>query len=303
MITYSNMLKKYIHTLIDNVNKNSVPKHMNLIIDGGAFTGAQTSGCLYYIKRLEALNLTKVEKISGCSIGALLGYMYLTNTLEYIPKYYDILIQYARKKVKFKKILELVENHVKKTDYRTANKRLFISYNNIDNIKHIVVSEYKSEQELIDCIIRSSFVPLMINGKLQYKEKYCDGFLPYLFNKSSAPTLFISLINIRCIKYTIYCNNDIDIWKKLFDGIQDTHLFFKNRSSSRYCSYIEKWSVTDFILFRIREFICLIIIILIKHTNYLPSNIYKYMKNNIYYKRFVGIFILLIQNIVSYNIL
>ena len=297
------MLKKYIHSLIDNTEKNNIPKDMNLIIDGGAFTGAQTAGCLYYIKELEKLNITKVNKISGCSIGSLLGYMYLTDTLEYIPQYYKILLQYARKKVKFKKVIELIESHVKKTDYTCANNRLFISYNNIDTIENVIISEYKSEQELIDYIIRSSFLPFIINGKLRYKEKYCDGFLPYLFNKSSSSTLFISLINIRNIKHTIYSNNDNNIWNKLFDGVEDINLFFKeNKTASKYCSFIEKWQIKDFILFRMRELICLVLIIIIKYSNYLPTNIYKYIKDNIYYKRISSIVILLIQNIISYNI-
>jgi hypothetical protein len=229
--------------------------------------------------------------------------MYLTDTLDYIPKYYKTLLEYARKKIKFKKVIKVINSHVKKTDYTCANNKLFISYNNIDTIEHVIISEYKSEQELIDYTIRSSFIPLIINGKLRYKEKYCDGFLPYLFNKSSYPTLFISLINRYNIKYTIYCNNDKDIWKKLFNGIDDINLFFKeNKNASKYCSFIEKWQIKDFILFRIRELICLIIIIIIKYSNYIPKNIYKFVKNNIYYKRISNIIILLFQNIISYNI-
>lgn len=297
------ILKNYINSLIDNIDKKNIPLQINLIIDGGAFTAAQTAGCLYYLKEMERLNIIKINKISGCSVGAILGYMYLTDSLEYIPLYYKILVEYARKKVKFKKIVKIIKNHVKKTDYTLVNNRLFISYNDINKLEHIVISEYKSKKEVTDYIVRSAFIPLVFNGELQYKDRYCDGLSPYLFNKSSNPTLFISLISLRDIKYTVYSKNDNDIWEKFFKGLDDIHLFFKNdMKSSKYCSFIEKWTFYDFLIFSLREIITFIIIILVKCSSYIDKNILLYIKNNIYYKRLTNIIVLLTKIMISYNI-
>ena len=69
-------LKDYLHTLIENLDKKNIPKEIDLILDGGAFNGAFQYGILLYIKELETLKLLNVDKISGCSVGALLGTLY-----------------------------------------------------------------------------------------------------------------------------------------------------------------------------------------------------------------------------------
>ena len=308
----SNLLDCYIHSLIHNINKpiNKENKEYNLVIDGGAFNCAFSGGCLYYINELEKLNYIKVNKISGCSIGAILGYMYLTNTLNLLPIYYNCLLDYGRKNINFNIIKNLIKNHVKNTNYKVINKKLFITFNNITTLKHHVVSEYTSEKEVIKCLIKSCFIPYMIDGKIGFKDKkqlYCDGFCPYIFKNDRHNTIFISLITFKLFKHSFYTYEDKYIWDKLFCGIKDVHLFFTtNMKQTKYCSLINKWNYNMFISFTLRELFNKLILALVLNnlafnTNVL--NILLYVKNNIYFKEIISIFKLFLNNIISYKIL
>ena len=298
------LLDNYINSMIENINTKHFPDKINLVLDGGAFNCAYTTGCLYYIKQLEKLNITKVNYISGCSIGAVLGYMYLTDNLKYIPQYYKYLLNKSRSDIILKSFPYIVNDLVKDCDLKKVNHRLFISYYNVETLTHTVVSKFNTREELIDALIRSSYIPFIIDGKLKDKDKYCDGLLPHIFNKSDIKTIFISLINIYNLKHSIYTKNDKDIWDKLFKGLDDINLFFNfpNRNSSIYCSYIEKWNIFDFIIFRFREFVSLIFILCLKYNNFI-NNFSNIITNNIFYIKIKNILILLIKNIISYIIL
>ena len=297
----SEILNCYINSMIDNIDKTIIPQNINLIIDGGAFNCAFSYGCLSYIKQLERENLTKVNKISGCSIGAMLGYMYLTDTLDYLPVYYEHMIKSTRENQNLKTVHNLIREHVKSSDYKKANNRLFITYNNIKTMKHSIVSTYNSEDDIIESLIKTSYLPLVIDGNLEYKNRYCDGLTPYIFNKTDANTIFISLITLPLLKYSIYTNNDKDIWDKFFDGLEDINNFFKNNmNKTKYCSLLDKWDAKDFVFFRIREVLSITVIIALKFKNYfiIPNNI----QNNWLFKRITYIFFLTIKNIMSYII-
>ena len=306
----SNLLESYIHSLINTIKK-PIKKEYNLVIDGGAFNCAFSGGCLYYINELEKLKYIRVNKISGCSIGALLGYMYLTNTLHLLPIYYSCLLNYGRKNVNFNIIKKLITYHVKSTDYRVINKKLFITFNNINTLKHVVVSEYNSEKEVIKCLIKSSFIPYFIDGKVGFKDKkhlYCDGFTPHIFKNDGFNTIFISLITFKSYKYCFYTYEDIYIWDKLFNGIKDIHLFFiSGMKQTAYCSLINKWEYTNFIGFTFRELLNKAIVGLllqkIRFNKSKKSNILLCIKNNIYFKETMHILKLFLNNIISYKVL
>lgn len=298
------LLDNYINSMIENTNITHFPNKINLVLDSGAFNGAYTAGCVYYIKQLETLNITKVNYISGCSIGAILGYMYFTDNLEYAPIYYKYLLNKSRSDIILNSFLYLINNLVKDSDLKKVNNRLFISYYNVETLTHTIVSKYNTREELIDCLISSSYIPFAIDGNLKYKDKYCDGLLPHIFNKSDTKTIFISLINIWNLKHSVYTKNDKDIWDKLFKGLHDINLFFSfpDKSVSIYCTYIDKWNIFDFIIYRFRELISLIFVISLKY-NKIINKFPNINTNNILYIKFKNILILLIKNILSYIIL
>ena len=68
-------MKEYINKLIDNLRlKPNQPNQSNkieidLILDGGAFSGSYLIGNLLYFKELERRNIVEIKRFSGCSIG------------------------------------------------------------------------------------------------------------------------------------------------------------------------------------------------------------------------------------------
>ena len=81
------MLDKFkFSTLIRNRDPEHIPKKLNLILEGGCMNGAYEIGGLTLIKELERKRLTSINKISGASVGAYAGLLFLTDNLS---KYID----------------------------------------------------------------------------------------------------------------------------------------------------------------------------------------------------------------------
>ena len=77
-LTYFN---SYIYALTQNLNQKLIPENINVIVDGGAFNGAYAIGTLLYLKQLEKQKLTTINKVSGTSIGAILSFLFITDSL------------------------------------------------------------------------------------------------------------------------------------------------------------------------------------------------------------------------------
>ena len=299
-----NPLKKYIEALIENVDKETLPKTIDLILDGGAFNGGFLYGVILYLKELEKLKLLKIDRVSGCSIGAILGVVYLTNTIdENITIYEDLLTSFRETMFLDKlssKITKLVTDHVSHVE--VFNDRLFITYYDIETMKQIVVSKYKNKEELIEILIRSTYLPFVIDGNIKYNNSFCDGMIPYIFPKSNKKVLFVYLITLKKIKTTIFTKNEVNIWAKLLNGIVDINNFLSG-SHSDMCCYINNWTYRDFFLFRFRESIVVIIIFIIKLYIKINDNVPDVIKRNIYLSRLVEILRMLYKDIMSYFIL
>ena len=78
----SKILEYYIDAHVSNINIKNIPKNINLILDGGAFNGGSIVGNLLILKQLEKQGHIKIQKISGCSIGALLGLLFIIDKLK-----------------------------------------------------------------------------------------------------------------------------------------------------------------------------------------------------------------------------
>ena len=64
-------------------------------------------GSLYYIKELEEQNKITIERVSGCSIGAFLGAMYLLNRLDLAKELTIMCIMKIRKHQDLKQMMKL----------------------------------------------------------------------------------------------------------------------------------------------------------------------------------------------------
>jgi len=311
-------LKLYIHALIENLDKEKLPQNIDLIIDSGGFNGNFQLGILLYLKELEALNLVNIDRISGCSSGALLGVLYLTSTMdkniselcfEKISKSFRETLSLTEMKPI---IIDTINTYV--TDIESLNDKLYITYYDISNTKQVVVSKFNSKEELSEIIIRSSYIPYLSGDSLQYKNQYMDGITPYIFKKSEKKTLFISSITCKKLKNIIVIKNEKNIWPKLLSGIVNINNFFTSSYTTGYiynfffesdqymCSYINNWKICDFTFFKLREVVVLTIIYLIKAYIDISKHFPDYIKSNKYKTILHNISISLYNNIFSYVI-
>jgi predicted acylesterase/phospholipase RssA len=190
------MIQEYVNRLVndlDSIQSASEPIQIDLVLEGGVFNGSYLVGALYFLREMEKRNYIKINRISGCSIGSVLAFLYLINGLDSSACLYDEVY----KKIKQTHTLEcvkdlkvLLHDIIKKNDdvCKLVNNRLFITYHNLSKQTKPVKYVFRDIDDIIDTIIRSCFVPLLIDGNLTYKKKYIDGIIPFVFEKNTDST-------------------------------------------------------------------------------------------------------------------
>jgi hypothetical protein len=249
----------FINSLIDNITTKDLPKEVDLILDGGAFNGIYMLGGLFYLKELEKRGKIKIKRISGCSIGAVLGVMFLIDRLDIAMEVCKKSFTIIRKTRKTKDIIseEILNTYINDDDIDKLNKILYITYFDTVKTKQIVKKKYKNKCQLIDCILKTTHIPYLTDGTMTYKEGCIDGAFPYIFKtrKDNRKIIFMCLQNLKRISNMIYIKNEKNIYPRLFEGLLDTHKFIVNQESHNMCSYVNEWTIRDILIFRLREII------------------------------------------------
>jgi predicted acylesterase/phospholipase RssA len=102
-------LNVFIKSLIENIPNNHIPKNIDLVLDGGAFNGIYMLGSLFYIKELERREKINIKRISGCSIGAVLGLLFLLNKMEISIEISTLAFKCLRKHQHLKKLIMVIK--------------------------------------------------------------------------------------------------------------------------------------------------------------------------------------------------
>jgi hypothetical protein len=283
------MLQKYINNLIDNIpnkhikkllNKPNKPLSVDIVFEGGLFNGSYQLGFLSYIKQMETKQLLKVERVSGCSIGSVIAFLYFTNIsindiinlfnnviYKHVKKYYNVNI--------FNDLFAFCRKYLPTNFLHIINGKLFITYNDISKGKQIVKSTYSSIDELFDVIRRSCYIPYVIDKSIFYNSKYIDGLYPYIFKpKKNRKIINVNIINLKKICSLISIKNEKNIINRVIDGIIDTHTFFSSNFYSNMCSYIDDQTIiTRFQYFILIKFLQLSILIF--HYFYVLNKLFK----------------------------
>ena len=254
-------IDKLIHNLPDNIKNVDTSKKLDLILDGGVFNGSYLIGALYFIKEMEKRQYITVERVSACSIGSICGILYYVNSLDSFYKLYDIFCQDFKDNYHLKKIkdMHLYLNEVIPTDfYKKINNKFFITYYNVKKRKKIVKGIYKSNADIIDTIVKSCFVPFLIDGTMCYKKKYIDGVNPYIFPAEKAYSkkiLFLDLYGYDKINYMINVKNEKTNFHRILAGLLDIHCFYIKQSSTSMCSYVDEWGCITLLYIQIKKII------------------------------------------------
>ena len=128
-----NTINTHINALIDNLDNKKIYKNIDLVLDGGVFNGGYQVGAVLYLKILENKKIINIERISGCSIGACVGFCYLTNNIQECINIYDKLINCYRENYNLKLYKELLYDIVVKKDYSLD------MINNKNHVKKILI--------------------------------------------------------------------------------------------------------------------------------------------------------------------
>lgn len=249
-----NYMEIYINKLIENIPNQSYGE-INVIMDGGAFSGSYILGALHYLKIMEKRDSIKINKLSGTSIGSILCILYKLDQLEYASNVYKYIRNYYKNHGNLFILSDVMKKIrltlMKKNFYKKCNNKVYITYYDIENNIHIVKNKYKNNKDLCESVIRSSYIPWICGENIFYKNKYIDGLQPYIFDNEK--TLFINLLmDYKLINGFLNIKNEVNNVERVMNGVLDIHSFFVNKKSTNMCFYVDKMSYIQKILHAIR---------------------------------------------------
>lgn len=301
------MINEYVNKLIENlpdeIKKRDKPESIDLILDGGLFNGSYLVGALYFLKEMEKRKYIKIERISGCSIGSVVAFLYYIDALDEMPKLYDLVNNEFKNSYKLNTIKELKKHLIERIPEdicKKVNGNLFISYYNIKKGTKKVKSVYKNIDDIIHTIIRSSFVPYLIDGNILYENKYMDGINPFIFKERDKKILFLDLFGNDKLGCLINVRNEKTNYHRILSGLLDIHTFFIKQSKTPMCSYVNEWTLSNqcfnYIKIIIEKFCVYLIKLVILLKNKIPDEFREMVIYKILSKLTSDIFIIILES-------
>ena len=294
---------KLIENLPDDIKNVNEPIKMDLVLDGGIFNGSYHVGALYFLKEMEKRKYIKIERISGCSVGSIVGFLYFIDSLDLMPKLYDLINKEFRQTYNLKLITELkkhLSEHIPSDICDRVNGRLYITYNNIKKGTKPVKSVYKDSDDIINTIIKSSYIPYLIDGNILYENKAVDGIIPFVFKEREKKILYLDLFGSDKLGNLLNVKNEKSNYHRILSGLLDIHSFFIKKSNTPMCSYVNDWSYSNICFNHIKTIIERICIYLIHVLIFIKTNISEQFKETVLYKILskisYDIFIIILEN-------
>ena len=305
------MIQPYVNKLFESLpeklKNTTTPIEIDLVLEGGAFNGSYLVGSLFFLKKMEKNNIIEIKRISGASVGAFMGLLYFMDSLDLVYDLYNITLNDFKKKC-FINIQTIIKNHFKNNIPNDVcskiNNKLFITYTNIKKVKKTTISKYKDIDFLLDTIIKSCFIPILINKKIFYKNKYIDGLLPYVFPfQKQRKILYLDITSHDKIYSSINIKNEKTNFHRVLTGLLETHKFFIKKHSTCLCSYVNKWSIVQKMYNNCKKIVEMILMYLLFIIYLLKQFITPEINNHFVFKSIKKCFnILYISIIINYCI-
>lgn len=301
------MINDYVIKLIENLphdikNVND-PIKMDLVLDGGIFNGSYLVGALYFLKEMENRKYIKIERISGCSVGSIVGFLYFIDSLDLMPKLYDLINTEFRQTYNLNLIKELKKHLLDRIPddiCKIINDRLYITYNNIKKNTKPVKKNYKDVDDIINTIIKSSYIPYLIDGNILHENKFIDGITPFIFKERENRILHLDLFGSDKLGNLLNVRNEKTNYHRILSGLLDIHSFFIKKTNTSMCSYINDWTYYNTFYNYIKTLIEKICICLINLLLFVQTKMPREFKDTVLYKILskisYDIFIILLEN-------
>ena len=281
-------VEKFIENLPDELKNSKNPINLDLVLDGGIFNGSYLVGALYFLKEMEKRNYVKICRISGCSIGSIVAFVYIIDCLDISESFYSIIFEQLKKthNLNISKVLRsILENKIPDDICSTVNNKLYITYTNIKKRTSKTKCTYKNKEEIITTIIKSSYIPFFMDGNLLFENKYMDGIIPYIFEvKNDRKILHLDLFGYDKIKYLINIKNEKSNFHRILSGVLDIHNFFIKQTSTDMCSYVNEWSLFNKARICLKSLIEKIVIYFVYLVFLIKKNIPPKLKDYVLYK-------------------
>lgn len=240
-------MDSYVKKLIDNIPSTEKKYCLDLVLDGGAFNGSYLLGALYFLKEMERKDMIEIKRISGCSIGSFVAFLYLSNQLNFMEELVSFAMNEMKQTFFLKKTKEKIREYVASLDpsfYKTLDKKLYICYYNIASLKKHIQYTFKSNDDIIEAITKSSFLPFCIDESICYKNKYVDGIFPYVFQKQKGrEILHLNLAGTDKIANFFRLKNEKNNYTRMLTGLLEIQNFFITKSSTSMCSLVSQWTL------------------------------------------------------------
>ena len=240
-------VEKFIENLPEDLKNTKNPIKLDLVLDGGIFNGSYLVGALYFLKEMEKRKYIKICRISGCSIGSVAAFLYIIDCLDISESFYSIIFEQLKKNhnLNISQVLSsILENKIPDDICSKVNNKLYIRYTNIKKIKSKTKYIYKNKEDIINTIIKSSYIPFFMDGNLLFENKYIDGINPYVFKiRNDRTILYLDLFGYDKIKYLINVKNEKSNFHRILSGVLDIHNFFIKKTNTDMCSYVNHWSL------------------------------------------------------------
>jgi len=283
------MIENYVNKFIENLPEDSKKyKEIDLVLDGGAFNGSYLVGALYFLKEMETRKFLKIDRISGCSIGSLVAFLYYIDALHLMSDLYGTINKEFKNNYNLsviKKLKLYLKDYIPKDICSKVNNKLFICYNDIKKQKKIVKSKYNNVDDICETIIRSCYVPFLIDNKIVYKKKYIDGINAFIFNKEpNKKILHMELFSYDKIIYAINVKNEKSNFHRILSGLLDIHSFFIKQNSTTMCSFVDEWTTFNICKYKLKNLLENIIIYIIYFIVYIKKYLPQDIKSNLIVK-------------------
>jgi hypothetical protein len=299
-----NYIDKLIDNLPDNVKNTCSPTKLDIVLDGGVFNGSYLIGALLFLKEMENRKYIIVERISGCSIGSIAAFLYTIDSLDLFEKLYGIVFDSLKKEFNLniiKNIKEFVKDRIPSDICSKINNKLFITFYNIKKGKKIVKCKFKTVDCIISSLIKSSFVPFLIDGNLLFERKYIDGINPFVFTpEEGKKILYLDLFGYDKITNLLNVKNEKTNFHRILSGLLDIHNFYIKQSNTPMCSYVNDWTLLNrlhaFIKYIVERSFIISIQLFLKFKKYIPEDIENSILFQIFKNITYDIYVVLLKN-------
>ena len=293
------MFDKEIKNLVSNIEKPKTPLILDLILEGGAFNGSYELGVCYFLKELERQEYIKVNRISGASIGSIIGGCYLLDKLD---SYYD---SYNKLREEWKNTLSvgfyknLLQNTIEDMSdnvLELVNDKLYVSYNDIVTRQQCVKSSYDTTNELIHSIFKSCHIPYISSENLCEEEFFIDGGVPFIFIdrekekiSQNKDILYVSISHFNILFDSLNISKEVSLDGRILNGILNCYNLFMKNENNTMCSFMSKWKIQQYTILRMKQACITLLVYFVILLKYFSSFIHPLLQNFQLYNRIFDI--------------